>query len=59
MFVRETNEPDEPFYTMELKHGQIFQCRGYGNEDPTAEVQTFIELFKKNKLSKKGKGIAV
>lgn len=52
-FIRKDEEPDTPFYTLELKGKTIIQVRGYKNCDPTDEVQWFIEAFTEEKLSGK------
>jgi hypothetical protein len=48
-FVRRTNLPDEPYYTLEIspKDGHVVQCRGLKNCSVTAEVQEFKEGFEK------------
>jgi len=53
-FVRKTDEPDKPYYTLELnlKDLRIVQCRGYKNSNTTPELQQFIDSWKKNKLTK-------
>ena len=57
LLVRRTEAPEEPFYTMEYKNGQIIQCRGHSNCTTTAEVQAFIEEWlawtKKKKKARK------
>ena len=56
LLVRRKEAPEEPFYTMEYKNGQIIQCRGKSNCNTTEEVQAFIEEWlawtKKKKKSK-------
>lgn len=56
LLVRRTEAPEEPFYTMEYKNGQIIQCRGNSNCMTTTEVQAFIDEWlawtKKKKKSK-------
>lgn len=55
LFVRKTDDPHKPFYTLEVKSGDIAQCRGYRNEGMTKEVKRFIDKFKKAKLLAKSK----
>ena len=58
LFIRHKNNPNTPFYTLELDPKQnIVQCRGYKNQSMTDEVKEFIEHFKTDilKNSKKGK----
>jgi len=50
LLLRKVDEPDKPFYTMEIRNGSIAQCRGLNNCSPTAEVQAFIDLFVSKKL---------
>ena len=46
MFIRMADEPDKPFYTLELStEGMIIQVRGYKNHDMTAEVQEFVKKY--------------
>lgn len=52
LFVRQINKPNKPFYTLEVKDGEVIQCRGYSNADMTPEVKRFIEKFKNAKLIK-------
>lgn len=54
MVIRHQDDPDKPFYTMEidLDDKNIRQCRGFKNKAPTKEIESFIEVFKKSKLSK-------
>ena len=48
MFIRMADEPDKPFYTLELSaEGGIVQVRGYKNHDMTAEVQEFVKKYEK------------
>lgn len=60
--VRKENEPLKPFYTLEVKKGEVVQCRGMRNVSMTKEVSDFIEQFKKKKLKKAkstNQGVAV
>lgn len=52
LFLREKNNPEMPFYTMEVRDGQMIQCRAKYNGDMTEEVKAFVELFKRKKLRK-------
>ncbi|MET3831005.1 hypothetical protein ABIC86_002471 [Paenibacillus sp. DS2363] len=61
-FVRKESEPSQPFYTLEVRNGDIIQCRGMKNISMTDEVSQFIEQFKKTKLKKSkstNQGVAV
>ncbi len=55
LFIRSTDAPDKPFYTLEVKNGSVTQCRGYRNADTTQEIEKFIERWKSKKLMLKGK----
>lgn len=52
LFLREKSNPETPFYTMEVRDGQMIQCRAKYNGDMTEEVKAFVELFKRKKLRK-------
>lgn len=55
MFIRRKEEPDKPYYTMEVStSGMIVQVRGFKNCDPTEEVKALVEKYKVylNKLYK-------
>ena len=45
LFVRDINEIDASFYTMEVRQGEIIQCRGFQNKVVTPEVKSFITKF--------------
>lgn len=47
LFIRKTEAPDEPYYTMEWKDNSIVQCRGLRNCDMTPEVKAFTKVFEK------------
>lgn len=51
--LRKVDEPDTPFYTMEIIDNKIIQTRGKSNCLPTDEVEAFIQAFTKARLSKK------
>lgn len=55
LFVRRVDEPDKPFYTLEIRQGRVKQCRGYKNRAKTTEVEAFVELFKREKLTRKNR----
>ena len=46
-FVRKEKEPDKPYYTMEWKDEQVYQCRGLRNASMTPEVKAFTKAFEK------------
>jgi DNA-directed RNA polymerase subunit RPC12/RpoP len=47
LLLRKEEEPEKPFYTMEIQDVSIVQCRGKYNEDQTPEVKKFLAKFKK------------
>jgi hypothetical protein len=50
LFIRKTDNIEEPFYTVELKNNKIMQTRGKDNGAPTPEVQKFLEQWQHKKL---------
>ena len=49
MFIRTTEKPDVPFYTVEVDlFGKIVQVRGQRNCKTTPEVDAFIEAYKEH-----------
>lgn len=50
LFIRETDNPDEPYCTVELKDGDVYQARIHHNLQPPAKVQQFIDRWKKEVL---------
>ena len=47
MFIRRKDDPEEPYYTMEVDtKGEIVQVRGDHNCDPTEEVAELISSYK-------------
>ena len=49
LFVRNVNEPDVPFFTMEIIGKKITQCKGYRNCPRPKEVESFLKSFAKSK----------
>jgi len=49
LFIRKDGAPDKPFYTMEIKDGEIRQCFGLCNCSITGEVEEFLKKFCKEK----------
>lgn len=58
MFIRKKDEPDKPYYTMEIVKGKIEQVRGNRNKAPEEDVKKFVEEYKKKVLSKFNKKVA-
>jgi len=55
LFIRRTEKPNIPFYTLEIHNGMLKQCQGYKNTDYKKDkiLKSFIELFDKKKLRRK------
>lgn len=47
LFVRKTDKPDEPYFTMEWRDDRVIQCRGNRNCDMPADVKAFVTAFEK------------
>ncbi|MCL2772669.1 MAG: PcfJ domain-containing protein [Oscillospiraceae bacterium] len=50
LFIRKTANIKEPFYTLEVRDGQIVQIHGDHHGAPTPEVKKFLELWERKKL---------
>lgn len=50
LVIRKEDEPDIPFYTVEVRDNRISQAYGFKNCHPTESVQSFIEAFEAAKL---------
>jgi hypothetical protein len=53
--IRREEEPEKPFYTVEIIKGKIIQIRGKNNCNATDEVEAFMKAFESEKLTKKPK----
>lgn len=54
LFIRKKDEPDKPFYTLEVSNSdEVVQVRGIKNIEPTEEVKELMKAFEKEKLNKK------
>ena len=48
LFLRKKEEPDKPYYTIEVKEDVLRQCHGFGNEDKDYnKIKSFVESFKR------------
>lgn len=47
LFIRKTDDPGKPFYTMEWRDNKVAQCRGFKNCNMTPEVKAFVNVFEK------------
>ena len=54
-FLRKANEPDKPFYTLELQKKRVIQCRTEHNAsyDRNPDVKNFVDMWME-KIVKKG-----
>lgn len=50
LFLRQCENEDKPFYTVEVRNGEVVQVRGMGNCDPTPEVAQFMERWERQVL---------
>lgn len=50
LFIRRCEEPDKPFYTVEVRGREVIQVRGWDNGDPTTEVEKFMAQWKEKVL---------
>jgi hypothetical protein len=57
LFVRKADEPDKPYFTVEVRPGYkaVFQVRGKANRPPDETVTEFIAAFTDERLAKKEK----
>jgi len=46
-FIRKTETPEKPYYTMEWRDNKVQQCRGFKQCNMTPEVKAFTEVFAK------------
>lgn len=47
LFIRKENEPDLPYYTLELKGTRVIQVRGQKNKLPEQDVDQFVDSWAK------------
>ena len=54
-FLRKANEPDKPFYTLELQKKRVIQCRTEHNAsyDRNPDAKNFVDMWME-KVVKKG-----
>ncbi|MBS3885593.1 MAG: PcfJ domain-containing protein [Dethiobacter sp.] len=52
LFVRRIEEPDKPYFTVEVRGGFVAQCRGRKNCGLKDDVKSFMDAFKKERLQK-------
>ena len=56
-FLRKANEPDKPFYTLELQKKRVIQCRTEHNAsyDRNQDVKNFVDMWMEKVVKKGGK----
>lgn len=56
-FLRKANEPDKPFYTLELQKKRVIQCRTEHNAsyDRKPDVKSFVDMWIEKIVKKGGK----
>ena len=47
LFIRKKEEPEESYYTVEVREREVIQVRGKYNKDPGEDVKKFMNTFKK------------
>ncbi|MDR3561238.1 MAG: PcfJ domain-containing protein [Negativicutes bacterium] len=52
LFIRKVDDPQKPYFTMEIRNDQVSQCRGKKNCDMDKTVKAFVETFKAQRLTK-------
>lgn len=55
-FVRRTEEPDKPFYTLELQNNKVIQCRTENNKsyELSEDVKSFVDMWMERIVLKGG-----
>lgn len=59
LFLRRKQEPEKPFFTIEVTGGKVMQCYGLSNSKPNFRVQNFLDEFTKNKVYKNTDRVSV
>ena len=54
LFIRRTDKIDMPFFTLEVRNGELRQCHGFGNKNPDENISRFLSMFCKEKGLKTG-----
>jgi len=54
-FIRRVDEPEDPYYSIEIREGRLVQCYGYDHAKATDEIQNFIDLFIKTMFKKQSR----
>ena len=49
LFLRRTENLNEPYITIEVRNNRVVQCKGYGNRYPNKIEEEYIQKWKENK----------
>jgi len=52
LFIRKKENPDNPFFTVEVRGNEIIQVQGKGHKAPTPEIKEFLNRWTKKKALK-------
>lgn len=52
VFIRKKKAPKTPFATLEVRDGDLIQCRGKNNKDMTEELKKLLTVYNKKVLNK-------
>lgn len=52
LFLRKSDDENTPFYTIEVRKGEVVQIRGQYNCKPTPEVEGFMDIWEHRVLQK-------
>lgn len=55
LLIRRTENPEDPYFTVEWRDDRLIQCRGKRNCDPPDEVKQFVESWQKTMKVKRSK----
>lgn len=50
VFLRQCEDPDKPFYTVEVRGKEVVQVRGWDNDAPTPKVMEFMDRWERKVL---------
>ncbi len=51
LMLRRKDNPAEPFYTVEVRNGEVWQCRGKCNASMDSKIKKVMDRFKQEKLA--------
>lgn len=56
--IRKNDAPRKSYFTLEIQHNRVIQCRGFRNRNMTKEVAAFIEAFELEKLKRRKRNLS-